>query len=106
MSLTLLLADQRSACQQLSVMAADRAASGIGSMALEPASSTGSQGSAAAGGAGGGMIGSWRTAFRAASDAVVGLPPREVRTTLTCCQGCRWMPAEDVSPDCDMRALS
>ena len=33
------------------------------------------------------MIGSWRTAFRAASDAVVGLPPREVRTflDLKCC---------------------
>ena len=59
-------------------MSADRAASGIGSMALEPASSAGSQGSGAGGG-GGGVIASWRTAFRAASDAVVGLPPREVR---------------------------
>ena len=63
-------------------MAADQAASGIGSMALEPASSTGSQASGAGGGAGGGgMVASWRTAFKAASDAVVGLPPREVRTS-------------------------
>ena len=61
-------------------MAADRAASGVGRMTLEPASSAGSQGSGAGSGTGGGgIVGTWRTAFRAASDAVVGLPPREVR---------------------------
>jgi hypothetical protein len=63
-------------------MAVDRAASGVSRMALESASSAGSQGSGAGSGAGSGMIASWKTAFRAASDAVVGLPPREVRFRL------------------------